>query len=139
VLQHKLMMMMMMMMIIMLLVNPCSRILLEELHRQSRNSPYLKKSKVHKCDHKSTNNERNKNNVNRNSLNSEVTDYAMGDRGSFPGRAWNGLSLMTKTFPASNQAIRAENHCELKSPDRDAQCTPSQMSRSRIRGAFPSY
>jgi len=26
-----------------IMVNPCSRIILEELHRQSRNSPHLKK------------------------------------------------------------------------------------------------
>jgi hypothetical protein len=105
--------MMMMMMMMMVLVNPCSRILLEELHRQSRNSPHLKKSEVHKCCHKSTNNERNKNHTNRNSLESEVTDYAMGDRGSFPGGAWIGLSFMSKTFQASNQAMRVEIPCEL--------------------------
>ena len=73
------------------------------------------------------NNERNKNNANWNSLESEVTDYAMGDRGSFPGGAWLGLSFESKTFPASNQAMRVEILCELKSPDRDAHCTPSHM------------
>jgi hypothetical protein len=90
------------------MVYPCSRILLEELHRQSRNSPYLKKSEVHKCGHKSTNNERNKNNANRNNLESEVTDYARGDRGSYPGGTWIGLSFMSKTFQASNQPMRAD-------------------------------
>lgn len=46
----------------------------------------------------------------------------MGERGSFPGGAWIGLSFMPKKFPVSNQAMRAEIHCELKSPDRDAHC-----------------
>jgi len=43
-----------------------------------------------------------KKNANRNGLDCEVTDYVMGDRGSFPDRAWIGLSFMSKTFPASN-------------------------------------
>jgi hypothetical protein len=118
--------MVMMMIIIMIPLNPCSRVLLEELHRQSRNSPYLKIAEVHLCDHKSTNNDaHNKNNANRNSLDSEVTEYAMGDRDSFPGGAWISLSFRSKTFPASNQEMTAEIPCELKSPDRNVHCTTS--------------
>jgi len=66
---------------------------------------------------------------NRNGLDCEVTDYALGDGGSFPGGAWIGLSFTSKTFPESSQAMRAEVSCELKSPDRDAHCTPSDVSR----------
>jgi hypothetical protein len=89
--------------IIIIMVNPCSRLLLEELDRQSRNSPHLKRPKPI-CVFTRTQIMISaiKIMLKRNSLESEVTDCAVGDRASFPCGAWIGLSVMSIMFKVSN-------------------------------------
>lgn len=122
-----------------MMMTPPSRFLLEKQHRQSKNASHFIITKFHQCGHKSPDDDRhNRNNENRHSFVSKVTDYGLGDRVSISCGAWVCIFVTSKKrlkHPAKQSEFRAT----LRWPDSNAHCTPSLMSMSRMHGIFPPF